>query len=63
MDPVFDLAKYEKKVCLQASKPTAPPKTTIRERVRRKGSIKSLGKELYTSSDPRDHPRNFIKFF
>ena len=43
--------------------PTAPPKTTIRDRVRKKGSIKSLGKELYTSSDLRDHPRNFIKFF
>ena len=57
MDPVFDSAKYEKQV------PTAPPKTAIRDRVRKKGSIKSLGKELYTSSDPRDRPRNFIKFF
>ena len=47
----------------KSSIPTAPPKTTIRDRVRKKGSIKSLGKELYTSSDPRDHPRNFIKFF
>ena len=24
---------------------------------------KSLGKELYTLSDPRDHPTNFINFF
>ena len=47
----------------KSSIPTAPPKTTIRDRVRKKGSIKSLGKELYTLNDPRDHPRNFIKFF
>ena len=63
MDPVFDLAKYEKQVCLQSSISTAPPKTTIRDRVRKISLIKILGKELYTSSDPRDHPRNFIKFF
>jgi len=43
--------------------PTAPPKTTIRDTVRKKGSIKSLGKELYTLSDLRDHLRNFINFF
>jgi hypothetical protein len=30
--------------------------------MRKKGTIKSLGKELYTLSDPRDHPRNFINF-
>ena len=29
----------------------------------KKGTIKSLGKELYTLSDSRDHPRNFINFF
>ena len=53
-------SKYAFKSCI----PTAPAKTTIRDRVRKKGSIKkSLGKELYTSSDPRDHLRNFIKFF
>ena len=51
------------KYAFKSSIPTAPPKTTIRDRVRRKGSIKSLGKELYTSSDRRDHSRNFIKFF
>ena len=51
------------KYAFKSSIPTAPPKTTIRDRVRKKGSIKSLGKELYTSSDPRDHPMNFINFF
>ena len=51
------------KYAFKSSIPTAPPKTTITDRVRKKGSIKSLGKELYASSDPRDHPRNFIKFF
>ena len=35
----------------------------IRDRLRKKGTIKSLGKESYTPSDPRDHPRNFIIFF
>ena len=38
-------------------------KTAIRDRLRKKGIIKSLGKELYTLSDPRDYPRNFINFF
>ena len=37
-------------------------KTTIINRWK-KGIIKSLGKELYTLSDPRDHPRDFINFF
>ena len=40
-----------------------PTKTAIRDRLRKKGIIKSLGEELYTLSDPRDHPRNFINFF
>ena len=30
--------------------------------MRKKGTIKSLGKESYTLSDPRDHSRNFINF-
>jgi len=51
------------KYAFKSSIPIDPPKTTIRDRVRKKNSIKSLGKELYTSSDPRDHPTNFIKFF
>ena len=38
-------------------------KTTIRDRLRKKGTIKGLDKELYTLSDPRDHLRNFINFF
>ena len=38
-------------------------KIAIRDRLRKKGTIKSLGKESYTLSDPRDHPRNFINFF
>ena len=38
-------------------------KIAIRDRLRKKGIIKSLGEELYTLSDPRDHPRNFINFF
>ena len=51
------------KYAFKSSTPTAPPKTTIRDRVRKISLIKILGKELYTSSDPRDHSRNFIKFF
>ena len=35
----------------------------IRDRLRKKGIIKSLGKELHILSDPRVHPRNFINFF
>ena len=35
----------------------------IRDRMRKKGTIKSLGEKSYTMSDSRDHPRNFIKFF
>ena len=63
MDPVFDLAKYEKQVCLQILHTYSSTKIAIRDRLRKKGTIKSLGKELYTLSDPRDHPRNFINFF
>ena len=63
LDPVFDLAKYEKQVCLQILHTYSSTKIAIRDRLRKKGTIKSLGKELYTLSDPRDHPRNFINFF
>jgi len=63
LDPVFDLAKYEKQVCLQILHTYNSTKTAIRDRLRKKGRIKSLGEELYTLSDPRDHPRNFINFF
>ena len=63
MDPVFDLAKYEKQVCLQILHTYSSTKTAIRGRLRKKGIIQSLGEELYTLSDPRDHPRNFIHFF
>ena len=38
-------------------------KIAIRDRLRKKGIIKSLGDELYTLSDLRDHSRNFINFF
>ena len=63
MDPVFDLAKYEKQVCLRILHTYSSTKTAIRDRLRKKGRIKSLREELYTLSDPRDHPRNFINFF
>ena len=63
LDPVFDLAKYEKQVCLQILHTYSSTKIAIRDRLRKKGTIKSLGKELYTLSDPRDLPRNFINFF
>ena len=63
MDLVFDLAKYEKQVCLQILHIYSSTKTAIRDRLRKKGRIKSLGKESYTLSDLRDHPRNFINFF
>ena len=59
----FDLAKYEKQVCLQILHTYSSTKIGIRDRLRKKCTIKSLGKELYTLSDPRDHPRNFINFF
>ena len=63
LDLVFDLAKYEKQVCLQILHTYSSIKTAIRDRLRKKGTIKSLGEELYTLSDPRDHSRNFINFF
>ena len=63
MDPVFDLAKHEKQVCLQILRTYSSTKIAIRDRMRKKGTIKSLGEESYTMSDPRDHPRNFINFF
>ena len=47
----------------KSSIPTAAQKIAIRDRLRKKGIIKRLGEELYTLSDPRDHPRNFINFF
>jgi len=56
LDPVFDLAKYEKQVCLQILHTYSSTKTAIRDRLRKKGRIKSLGKESYTLSDLRDHP-------
>ena len=43
--------------------PTTPQNKAIRDRMRKKGIIKSLGKESYTLSDLRDHPMNFINFF
>ena len=46
----------------KSSTPTAPQNKAIRDRVGKKGTIKSLGKELYTLSDSRDHLRNFINF-
>ena len=63
LDPVFDLTKYEKKVCLQILHTYSSTKIAIRDRLRKKDTIKSLGKESYTLSDLRDHPRNFINFF
>ena len=63
LDPVFDLAKYEKQICLQILHTYSSTKIAIRDRLRKKGIIKSLGEELYTLSDPRDHLRNFINFF
>ena len=63
LDPVFDLAKYERQVCVQILHTYSSTKIAIRDRLRKKGTIKSLGKESYTLSDPRDHPRNFINFF
>jgi len=63
LDPVFDLAKYEKQVCLQILHTYSSTKIAIRDRLRKKGTVQSLGEELYTLSDPRDHPRNFINFF
>ena len=63
MDLVYDLAKYEKQVCPQILHTYISTKTAIRDRLRKKGTIKSLGKESYTLSDLRDHPMNFINFF
>jgi len=63
LDPVFDLAKYEKYVCLQILHTYSSTKIAIRDRMRKKGTIKSLGEESYTLSYPRDHTRNFTNFF
>ena len=63
MDPVFDLAKYEKELYLQILHTYSSTKTAIRDRLRKKDTIKSLGKKSHTLSNPRDHPRNFIIFF
>ena len=63
LDPVFDLVKYEKQVCLQILHTYSSTKIAIRDRLRKNGRIKSLGEELYTLSDLRDHLRNFINFF
>ena len=63
LDPVFDWTKYEKQVCLQILHTYSSTKIAIRDRLRKKGKIKSIGKELYTLNDSRDHPRNFINFF
>ena len=40
LDPVFDLAKYEKQVCLQILHTYSSTKTAIRDRLRKKGTIK-----------------------
>jgi hypothetical protein len=47
------------KRAFKSSIPIAPQKQAIRGRMRKKGKIKSLGKESYTMSDPRDYSRNF----
>ena len=53
----------------EAGMPSKPPylqhhkKQPLEIGRERKCTIKSLGKESYTLSDPRDHPRNFINFF
>jgi len=39
-DPVFDLAKYEKQVCLQILHTYSSTKTAIRDRLRKKETIK-----------------------
>ena len=39
LDPVFDLAKYEKQVCFYTSIPTAPPKRSLRSRMEKKGRL------------------------
>ena len=46
LDPIFDLAKYEKHVCLQILHTYSSTKIAIRDRLRKKGVIKSLGKEI-----------------
>ena len=63
LDLVFDSAKYEMQVRLQILHTYSSTKIAIRDRLRKNGRIKSLGEELYTLSDPRDHPRNSINFF
>ena len=47
----------------KSSIPIAPQKIAIRDRLRKKGITKSLGEELCTLSDLRDHSRNFIFSF
>ena len=60
MDPVFDSAKYEKKVAFISSIPTDPPKRAIRSRMEKtKAHKKALVRNETHLSDPRDHPRNY----
>ena len=42
LDPVFNLAKYEKQVCLQILNTYSSTKIAIRDRLRKKGTIKAL---------------------
>jgi hypothetical protein len=42
LDPVFDLAKYEKEVFLQILHTYSSTKTSLRCRMRKKGTIKAL---------------------
>ena len=51
------------KYAFNSSIPIAPQNKAIRDRMRKKGTVKSLGEESYTLSVPRDHPRNFINLF
>ena len=51
------------KYAFNSSISTATQSNVIRYRMRKKGTIKSFGKESYTLSDPRDDSRNFRNFF
>jgi len=53
LDPVFDLAKYENQVCLQILHTYSSTKTAIRDRLRKKGTIKSLGKVIHIERSER----------
>ena len=64
LDPVFDLAKYKKQVCLHILHTySSTKKKLLGVGWKRKVHKKALVRNETHLSNPRDHPRNLQKFF